>query len=320
VNGVIGLGLRQVQEALNRRADTCQREFVRLSEDLDALGRKMSEVGPDERQALRNQQNQLRSQQQELAAEVNEWRDRGRLVLQQNSQSNLRNYLSGLLELEDPGVTAAVQHALFLLDAPEEELAKLTDNPLERVQLTAAGRLLQRARTEYDLRGTDPAPRRRAAVEFANRPGVAQEDGLLAEIEGATGDPDPLVREIAVLTVIQMHRFRALRVADLSVSHASVQRLTQLSDRSTIPVLIEIAEKPRTGYMEGEQGAQEVDNSRSRLVAVLRLIEWHTPDARQAVQARLFDREPLIVRAAERALELFPGEWSGPLKGTADAG
>jgi hypothetical protein len=55
-------------------------------------------------------------------------------------------------------------------------------------------------------------------------------------------------------------------------------------------------------------------------VAVLRLIEWHTPDARQAVQARLFDRDEQIVRAAERALELFPGEWSGPLKGTADAG
>lgn len=317
---MIGLGLRQVQEALNRRADAGQREFVALSEQLDALGRKMPEVSPEERLTLRNEQNLLRAQQQELAAEINEWRDRGRLVLQQNSQSNLRNYLNSLLELEEPGVTAAVQHALYLLDAPEEELAKLADNPLERVQLTAAGRLLQRARTEYDLRGSDPAPRRRAAVEFANRQGTAQDDALLAEIEAAMDDPDPLVREVATLTAIQLHRFRALRVADLSVSHASVQRLAKLNDRGVIPVLIEIAEKPRTGYVETEQGAADIENSRSRLVALLRLIEWHTPDARQAVQARLFDRDEQIVRAAERALELFPGEWSGPLKGTADAG
>jgi len=133
-------------------------------------------------------------------------------------------------------------------------------------------------------------------------------------------DPDPLVREVAVLTAIQLHRFRALRVADLSVSHASVQRLAKLNDRAVIPVLIEIAEKPRTGYVESEQGAQDMENSRSRLVALLRLIEWHTPDAKQAVQARLFDRDDQIVRAAERALELFPGEWTGPLKNTAGAG
>jgi len=37
------------------------------------------------------------------------------------------------------------------------------------------------------------------------------------------------------------------------------------------------------------------------------------------VHARLFDREDQIVRAAERALELFPGEWSGPLKSAAGA-
>lgn len=320
VGGVIGLGLRQVQGALNRRADVCQREFVTLSEQLDALGRKMVEVGPEQRQELRNEQNQLRTKQQELAAEINEWRDRGRRVLQQNSQSSLRDYLNGLLELEDPGVTAAVQHALFLLDAPEEELAKLAENPLERVQLTAAGRLLQRARTEYDLRGSDPAPRRREAVEFANRSGVGQDDGLLAEIEAAINDPDPLVHEIALLTAIQLHRFRALRVADLAVSHASVQRLAQVNDRNVIPVLIEIVEKPRTGYVEGEQGAQELENSRSRMVALLRLIEWHTPDAKQAVQARLFDRDEQIVRASERALELFPGEWSGPLKSSASPG
>lgn len=317
---MIGLGLRQVQEALNRRADACQRDFVKLSEQLDALGRKTLEVGPDERQSLRDEQNQLRQQQQELAVEINEWRDRARRVLQQNSQSGLRDYLNGLLELEDPGVTASVQHAMYLLDAPEDELAGLADSSFDMAKLTAAGRLLQRARGEYDMRGSDSAPRRRAAVEFANRPGVGQDDALLAEIEAAANDPDPLVREVAVLTAIQLHRFRAVRVADLNVAHASVQRLATLNDRSAIPVLIEIVEKPRTGYLESEQGAQEIENSRSRLVALLRLIEWHTPDAKQAVRARLFDRDDQIVRAAERALELFPGEWTGPLRGNVDAG
>ncbi len=50
------------------------------------------------------------------------------------------------------------------------------------------------------------------------------------------------------------------------------------------------------------------------MVALTRLIEWHTTSARDAVQARKFDRDPRIVRVATRALELFPGEWTGPLK------
>ncbi len=317
---MIGLGLRQVQEALNRRADAGQREFVQLSEQLDALGRKVTEVGHEEQLTLRAEQNRLRQQQQALASEINQWRERGRGVLQQTSQSSLRTYLTGLLELEEPGVTAAVQHAMYLLDAPEDELARLAESPQEMTRLSAAGRLLQRARLEYDMRGSDPGPRRRTAVEFANRQGVGQNDDLLAEIEAATDDSDPLVREVAIQTAIQLHRFRAVRVADLNVAHTSVQRLAVLNDPSVVPVLIEIVERPRTGYVQSEQGAQEVENSRSRLVALLRLIEWHTSDAKQAVQARLFDRDDQIVRAAERALELFPGEWTGPLKGKAGEG
>jgi hypothetical protein len=38
--------------------------------------------------------------------------------------------------------------------------------------------------------------------------------------------------------------------------------------------------------------------------------------AQQSVRGRLFDRDEHIVKAARRALELFPGDWSGPLKGS----
>ncbi|HJX40925.1 MAG TPA: hypothetical protein VJ345_05635, partial [Anaerolineales bacterium] len=80
--------------------------------------------------------------------------------------------------------------------------------------------------------------------------------------------------------------------------------------------LVEIVENPRTGYVRGEQGSEEADNGRSRLVALLRLVEWHTAVAQQTVRGRLFDRDQHIVRAAQRALELFPGDWTGRLKGT----
>jgi hypothetical protein len=60
----------------------------------------------------------------------------------------------------------------------------------------------------------------------------------------------------------------------------------------------------------------DADNGRSRLVALLRLVEWHTADAQAALRGRKFDRDPAIVRAAAKALELFPGDWSGPLKTT----
>ena len=75
-------------------------------------------------------------------------------------------------------------------------------------------------------------------------------------------------------------------------------------------------ENPRTGYVEEQEDTVESDNSRSRMVALLRLVEWHTPEAQFAIQGRKFDKDPHIIRAAERALDLFPGAWAGPLKGT----
>ena len=312
---MIGLGLRQVQEALNRKADEVQREFVTESERLEEIGRKMLEVTEDERRPLRAEQTALRERQQVLAEEINLWRERGRRVLSQPGQTSLRAYLNDLLALEDPGVTPAVKHAIYLLDAPEEELERLSASP-ERSVETPAGRLLKRARNDYDMRSTDPGPRMRSAVEFANRPGMAQDDEALAEIEAALQDVDPLVRETAALTAIQIHKFRALRTADLEIAHKSTQRLAQIKYPATIPVLVEILEKPRTGCVNGPKGPEERDNSRSRMVALLRLVEWHTGEAQKALRARRFDRDPNIVKAAARALDLFPGEWTGPLTPT----
>lgn len=313
---MIGLGLRQVQDALNRKADEIQREFVAASERLDEINRLMLELAEDERRTLRAEQVSLRERQQVLADEINQWRERGRRVLTQPGQNALRAYLNELLALEDALITPAAKHALYLLDAPEDELARLADSPERASAVTPAARLLTRARTEYDLRSSDPAVRLRAAVEFANRPGMAQDEDAIAEIEVALTDADPLVRETAALTAIQLHRFRALRVADLDTAHRSTQRLAQINSPAAIPVLIEILEKPRTGFTTAEGGAEERDNSRSRMVALLRLVEWHTGDAQKALRARQFDRDANIVRAAARALDLFPGEWTGPLKPT----
>jgi hypothetical protein len=145
---------------------------------------------------------------------------------------------------------------------------------------------------------------------------MAQDDEALAEIEAAVEDSDPLVRELAILTTAQLHRFRALRVADLDIVHDSVQYLSRMTHSSVIPILVEILENPRTGFVIEEGETRESDNDRSRMVVLLRLVEWHTADAKVAVQGRQFDRDEHIVKASDRARELFPGPWSGPLKGT----
>jgi len=68
------------------------------------------------------------------------------------------------------------------------------------------------------------------------------------------------------------------------------------------------------GYIQEESETVQSSNSRSRMVALLRLVEWHTAEAQSAIRKLRFDRDEHIVKAAERALELFPGDWSGPLK------
>lgn len=311
---MIAMGIRQVEDALNRKGDQIQREFVEISDELDDLGREILETRGDERDQLREKQKALRARQIELAEEVNVWRDRARGVKQQRGVDGLRIYLEELKTFNEPLVTPAVEQALHLMELPEEERLKYFSSEQTKGETTAAGRLIERARMEYDLRTSDNAQRQRAAVEFANRPGMAQDEGVLSEIEAALDDQDPIVRETLTLTSIQLHRFRAIRSADLEIAHDSVKRLCQFNHHAAIPILIEVVENPRTGYTTGEEGAEEIENNRSRLIALLRLIEWHTAEAQNCVRTRLFDRDPHITKAAERALELFPGPWTGPLK------
>ena len=313
---MFALGLRQLQQALDQKANQIQQEFILASEQLEEVGRKLLEAVPEDHDRLKEQQRSLRARQQALADEVNTWRERARGVRSQSGSHSLRTYLNELLKLDDPLLTPAIQHSLYLLDAPEEELAKLAAQESPSAITTPAGRLIQRSRTEFDLRGADAGARQRTAIEFANRPGLAQQDEVVAEIEAAIEDPDPIVRETALLTMIQLHRFRSMRSADLDLAHASVQKLAALNHLTAISPLIEILEKPRTGFVQSEAGTEEADNNRSRMVALLRLIEWHTPEAKMAVHKLQFERDPNLVKTARRALELFPDQWSGPLKGT----
>jgi len=163
-----------------------------------------------------------------------------------------------------------------------------------------------------------PALRQRAAAEFANRPGMAQDMEAIAEIEDAIFDPDKFVREVAVLTMIQLHRFRAMRLADLEAAYQSVEKLVHINHPSVISALIAILESPRSGFVHkaGENEPVEETNSRLRVAALKRLIEWHTPEARNAIQSYQLDRDSQVSYLARRALETFPGEWKGPIRGT----
>jgi hypothetical protein len=314
---MIGMGLRPLKDALNRKGDAVQREFIALGEKIEETGRKLLEAEGEERQRLRDEQNSLRAEQIQIAEEVNQWREKARAVTSQPGKESLRRYLEELLELDEEIIRPAVEQALQIMDLPPEELGKFEEYQ-EPERQTPAARLLERARTSYDLRGSDVSLRRREAVEFANRPGLAQDDAALDEMTKAMDDPDPLVREVAVMTVVQIHRFRATRMADLDAAHESVQYLSTLNHHLVIPTLVEVLENPRTGFIQGEEGPEESDNGRSRMVALLRLVEWHTAEAEAVIRGQKFDQDEHIVKAAERALELFPDPWSGPLKKTDD--
>ncbi len=295
---------------MERKASAVQNEFIQLSEQLDDLAREISEADEDGRKPIREQQQALRVEQQQIAEDVNLWRRRAREVTQHPGTSSLRAYLNDLLELNEELVTPAVQNALTLLDTPPDERGFTDEQPI-LTQQSSVGRLLERARTEYDLRVSDPAIRMKEAIVFANRVGMAQDEDIIAEISAAMDDPDPLVRELAIFTTIQLYRFRALRLADLEQAHAAVQQLTQIAHPAIVPMLIEIVEQPRVGYIHEGGESKQADNSRSRMVALLKLVEWHTAEAQLALQKLKFDRDPHIVKAAQRALELFPERWNG---------
>jgi len=312
---MFGQSLRQVQNALNAKADAFQREFVAISDRLNTLNRKLLETQGEEHQQVLAEQEALREQRTDIAETINLWRDRAKEVMQQPGDESLRTYLTKLLEVGDEAVAATAKHTLYLLDAPEDELAALSQSNTPAKPATPAGRLLERARTAYELRGDDPGPRVNAAAEFANRPGMAQDDHAIAEIEAALSDADATVREVATLTAIQLHRFRALRLADLTAAHESVEKLAGFDHRAAIPILIAILETSRTGFVENEAGATvEGDNVSSRRLALQRLIEWHTPEVRAALIARQLDRDPQISQLATEALQAPAEAWSGPVK------
>lgn len=310
---MFGLGLKPLQEAIDRKANEVQREFIELGNRIDDIGKRILELRGEEQRELRKEQSELRAQQQQIAEDVNLWRERARAVMTQGGPAGLRSYLEELSGLNEASIQPAVDQVLRMLDLPPDELVSIEEEP-KYVEQTPAARLLERARTEYDIRTGESSVRMREAIAFANRPGIAQDDSQLEEIAAAMEDVDPLVREVALLTTIQLHRFRALRMADLEVAHKSTQYLARLNHLAVIPTLIEILETPRTGYLLQNDESLETDNDRSRMVSLLRLVEWHTAEAQAAIKARKFDRDETIVKAAERALELFPGTWSGPLK------
>jgi hypothetical protein len=307
-----------VKAALERKASAVQHEFIQLSDQLDDLGREIADADEEEKKKIREQQQALRVEQQQIAEEVNLWRRRAREVTQQAGTSSLRSYLNDLLEFDEDLVTPAAQNTLTLMETPPDERGFTDEQPI-LTQQTPVGRLLERARTEYDLRVSDPAIRMKEAIAFANRAGMAQDEDSMAEIVAAMDDPDPLVRELAIFTSIQLLRFRALRLADLGEAHAAVQQLTQIPHPAIVSVLIEIVEQPRVGYIQEGDESTQADNSRSRMVALLKLVEWHTAEAQLALQKLKFDRDPHIVKAAQRALELFPERWNGEFPGQKNA-
>ncbi len=318
----IGIGLRHVKEALERKASAVQQEFIQLSEQLEDLGHKIPDAEEEEKKTIREQQEIIRVEQQHIAANVNRWRKRAREVTQQSGTASLKSYLNELLEFNEEMVTPAVQNALTLMETPPDERGFPEEQPILSQQ-TPVGRLLERAKSEYDLRVSDPGIRMKEAIAFANRAGVAQDEDIIAEIAAAMDEPDPLARELAIFTTIQLYRFRALRLADLEQAHTAVQQLTQIPHPAIVPVLIEILEQPRAGYIQEDGESKPTDNGRSRMVALLKLVEWHTAEAQLSLQKLKYDRDSHIVKAAQRALELFPQQWNGEFPGkksTADSG
>ena len=112
---MIGLGLRQVQQAVDSKADAIQREFIAVGDELDELGRQLLEASSKVREQLREKQRLLRDRQRDLAAEVNQWRDRARGVRSQPGEHTLREYLSDRVPqaTQDPAAARRQTMRLF---------------------------------------------------------------------------------------------------------------------------------------------------------------------------------------------------------------
>ncbi len=311
---VFALGLSDLQRAIDGKANEIQKEFVTLSRELEDINRNLLDLLGEELAQMREEQAALRERQAELAAEVNQWRERARDVIRQRSEETLKAYLNELLPLSEGALKKVIERTLRMIEAPEEELGRLALEEKAQEDRTPVNRLIERVRTSYDLRGSESRARQRAAVEFSNRTGMVMDDDVISELDLAVKDSDPLVSELASLTLIQLHKFRALRFAELDSAHESVKQLAKINHLAVVPALIEVLENPRTGFVTRDSQVEETGNTHSRMVVLLKLVKWHTSDAQMAIRMRRFDLDGQIVSAAKRALELFPGDWTGPLE------
>jgi hypothetical protein len=305
------LELRELAMVLDRKVTAVQREFTSVADQLAVLRRKWSEEEESERPRIVKEQEALKEKQLLLAEKVNVWRDRVRAIENPSGEQAMLAALDEFASCGDPEVIQAVKRAKELLTMDPEEKAALFSKAAAATANTPVGRLVQRAQTSYDLRNGGPNFRQEAAVEFANRSGISQDDGILAELEAAVQDSDPVVSDLTLRTLVQILRFRAVRSAELDISQEAVQKLTKIQNPIVIPVLIEILKNPRQGYIMVDGNLQEGSNGAARLQALFTLVEFRTKEAQDAIRTRRFDRDPNIVNAAERALQAFPGDWSG---------
>jgi hypothetical protein len=278
---------------------------------LAVLRRKWTEEEESERPRIVKEQEALKEKQLLLAEQVNVWRDRLRAIENPSGEKAILNALEEFLGCGDAEVVKAVPRAKELFAMDPEEKAALFNKAAAATSNTPVGRLVQRAQTSYDLRNGGPAVRQEVAVEFSNRSGVAQDDEIISELEIAMQDSDPIVSDVAMRTMVQIFRFRAVRAAELDTGHAAVQKLVKIQNPIVIPVLIEIMKNPRQGYIVVDGNLQEGSNDNTRLLALIALVEFRTKEAQDAIRMRRYDRDPNIVNAAERALQAFPGDWSG---------
>lgn len=310
---MLGPIVTQLQRLMERKASAVQRSFLKMSQELEDLGNEMMKLSGEEHRTALARQKEIRQEQQNVAENINVWRDFAREAVLQGTEERMREYIGRIKQQADDDLMEELDDLLFLLDNPDEILKRLEEAERKADSGTPVDRLIERAMTVYDMRQESDQARREAAFEFANRQGMMQTEGVLEQLERFTDDDDRFVRETALLTLIQMHRLRAMRLADIRQSHESVKRLTLIKHPAVIPSLIEILENPRKGYLDRDGGVVEVDNVRSRQIALLRLVEWHTPEAQKAIYMRRFDQNSDIVNFVEKALEMFPGEWNGVL-------
>jgi hypothetical protein len=305
------LELRELAMVLDRKVTAIQREFTSLADQLATLRRKWSEEEETERPRIVKEQEALKEKQHLLAEQVNIWRDRVRAIENPSGEQAMKDALEEILGCGDPEVIQAVNRSKEIMAMSPEEKAALFNKAAAATSNTPVGRLVQRAQSSYDLRNGGPVVRQEAAVEFANRSGMAQDENVIVELEAAMQDADPVVSDLALRTIVQIYRFRIVRAAELDTGQAAAQKLVKIRNPIIIPTLIEILKNPRQGYVLVDGNLQEGSNGPARLLALIALVEFRTKEAQDVLRMRRYDRDPNISNAAERALEAFPGDWSG---------